>query len=478
MNSLKNNIILSYINTISSVIFPIITFPYAARILQPEGIGLVDFQNSIINYIILLTGLGIPFYGVREIAKYRDNIQLRNKKLTEITLLNLFLCILGYILVFFLSMYVPKIRTNILLFYVLSSAIIFTAIGVQWFYQGIEDFRFITIRGIIIRTLCALSLFIFVKDKNDFVIYGIIVVGSTVGNNVINFVHLKKYISLSKIKWKQLNIFQHLKPAFQIFLMFAFVSIYIYFNIVMLGFMSGEKAVGLFTSGTKILNIINILITSLGAVMLPRCSNLIEIKEEAKFNQIITKSYHFILATSIPMMIFVLLLSEPIILILCGKGFYGSISVIRLTAPTILFVALSNIIGMQILFPKNKEKIVIISTCVASIINVIVNLILIPYFSQNGAAIATLLAELSIIIIEIKLGKKYIPFKFIDTNVYNYVKGAVILFLILLIIHYLDLNIYLTLIISIALGLICYLGYLLYKKDEIAIEILKYLKHN
>jgi O-antigen/teichoic acid export membrane protein len=259
--------------------------------------------------------------------------------------------------------------------------------------------------------------------------------------------------------------------------MFAFVSIYIYLNIVILGLISGEKAVGFFTSGTKILNIINVLITSLGAVMLPRCSNLIETKEETKFNGIITKSYHFILAVSIPMMVFILFLSKPIILVLCGIKFYESILVVRITAPTIIFVALSNVIGMQILFPMNKEKIVIFSTFIAAIINIIVNLILIPHFSQNGAAIATLLSEFSIIIFEMLLGKKYIPFKLIDKNVGNYLKGSLLMLLALCLIYFFLLNIYITLILSTLIGFLSYFGYLLYTKDEIAIEILKYIKN-
>ena len=161
MSSLKGNIILNYINTLSGLIFPIVTFPYAARMLQPEGIGVVNFQNSIIGYIVLLTSLGIPLYAVREIAKCRSNIELRNQTTVEIIFLSFILCVFGYLIVFFIGLLVPRVQEELTLFYILSSSILFTAIGVQWFYQGIEDFLFITIRGLIIRFLCAISLFIF-----------------------------------------------------------------------------------------------------------------------------------------------------------------------------------------------------------------------------------------------------------------------------------------------------------------------------
>ena len=189
MPSLKGNIILNYINTISGLIFPIVTFPYAARVLQPEGIGVVNFQNSIVSYIVLLTSLGIPLYAVREIAKCRDNLEQRDRTTIEITLLSFLLCLLGYVAVWLLGEYVPRIHEEATLFYILSLTIIFTGIGVQWFYQGMEDFLFITVRGLVIRFLCAVCLFVFVREKSDLLIYGLIIVGSTVGNNLINFIH-------------------------------------------------------------------------------------------------------------------------------------------------------------------------------------------------------------------------------------------------------------------------------------------------
>jgi O-antigen/teichoic acid export membrane protein len=446
--------------------------------LEPEGIGIIDFQNSIINYIVLFTSLGIPFYGVREIAKYRDDILLRNKKTIEIGSLNFILCIFGYVLVFFIGKYVPKINGNICIFYVLSLSIIFTAIGLQWFYQAVEDFKYITLRGIIVRTLCALGLFFFVKDKNDLIIYALIVVGSTVGNNLINFIHIKKYIDIAKIKYKELNIIQHLKPSLKIFVMFAFVSIYIYLNIIILGFYKGDRCVGLFTSGIKISNILNTIITSLGAVMLPRCSNLIENNETQKFAVVITKSYHFVLAMAIPIAAGLFLLSESITLLFCGENFNDSISVVRITSPTIIFVALSNVIGIQILFPKDKEKIVIVGTCVAAIINVLVNIIMIPIFSQNGAALATLLSEFSIFVIEIYWGRKYIPFKFIDKNLISYLGGTILMSICILAIKLMESNIFIQFVLSLVFGILVYFSFLLYKKDEIIMELISLIKTN
>ena len=174
MASLKTNVIFNYINTITGMIIPVITFPYASRILLPDGIGTVNFLTSIINYIVLFTSLGIPLYAVKEVAKCRDDVELRNKTTIEIIILGFLLCLIGYIAVFLLGTFVARINSDLTLFYVLSLTILFTSLGVQWFYQGVEDFKFITIRAVIIRILATISLFLFVKDKDDLLIYGII----------------------------------------------------------------------------------------------------------------------------------------------------------------------------------------------------------------------------------------------------------------------------------------------------------------
>ena len=198
MPSLKANIILNFINTVTGIIFPVITFPYAARVLMPEGIGVVNFLSSVVAYIVLLTSLGIPMYAVREVAKCRDDKAMRDQTTIEILSLSLVLCLFGYLIVWLLGVYVPQINKQLSLFYVLSLTVLFTSLGVNWFYQAIEDFKFITLRALVFRILAAAALFLFVKDKEDLLIYAFVVVGSTVGNNFINFIHLRKYLSFRK----------------------------------------------------------------------------------------------------------------------------------------------------------------------------------------------------------------------------------------------------------------------------------------
>ena len=344
MSSIKINIILNIINTITGILFPIITFPYATRILLPNGIGTIHFLQSIINYIILLTSIGIPMYAVREVAKHRDNIDVRNQTTIEILLLSLILCTLGYIIAIILNFIIPQITSNSDIFWILSLSIIFTSIGINWFYQAIEDFKYITYRAIIFRILCTASLFIFVHTPADLEAYAWITVGATVGNNFINFIHLRKYISVKNIIWRNLRIWRHLKPALHIFILNIIISLYTNLNTTMLGFIQDNSAVGYYTAGNKISNIILNIITSIGVVLLPRCSNLIETKQKEKFSSITQKTYQLVIAFSLPCLCGLIVFAPSIITLFCGTEFLEAVPVLQWTAPVILFIGLSNVV--------------------------------------------------------------------------------------------------------------------------------------
>lgn len=475
-SSLKTNIILNYINTITGIIFPVITFPYASRILLPEGIGVVNFQLSIINYIVLFTSLGIPLYAVKEIAKYRDNISLRNQATIEITILSLLLCIVGYVAVYMIGQYVPKVNSYLSLFYILSFTILFTTLGVNWFYQAIEDFTFITVRAVIIRTIAAACLFLFVKDQSDLLIYAAITVGSTVGNNLINFCHLRKYIDISYIKFRRLNIFKHLKPALHVFVLNLIISIYVQLNTIMLGFMDGDYAVGIYTAGNKIPHIILSLVTSMGVVLLPRCSHLVACGKFDEFKSVCDKAIRLVLMIALPITVGLVLLAGPVIDIFCGSAFRDAVSVIYCTAPIIIFIGLTNVIGIQILYPLGKENIVIYSTLGGAIVNIVLNLILIPRMSALGAGISTFAAELVVLIIQIIFGRKYTTINVLSKQNAKYLIASIFMTIVLIPIIFIVQNNWMQVILSMVTGAIIYGLYLIIIKDDIILTLLKYFR--
>lgn len=268
--SIKTNFILNLINTVSGLLFPLLTFPYASRILLADGIGQIQFFDSIIAYITLFSSLGIPIYAVRELARHREDKRERSKLTTEILLLHGLLMFIGYVAVYALVVSVTKIRADVPLFLILSAGIFFNTIGVQWFYQAIEDFKYITIRSITTRLVCLIALFLFVHTKEDLLYYGIIHVGGTVGNNIFNFFRLRKYISVKLVDFSELNWKRHLKPALRFFVLNIIISIYTQLDTLMLGFMKNDTVVGYYTSAMKSSKIVLGIVSALTAVLLPR----------------------------------------------------------------------------------------------------------------------------------------------------------------------------------------------------------------
>lgn len=456
MGNLKTNILLNGINTATSLLFPIITFPYAARVLLPEGIGTINFLNGIISYIVLFTSLGIPMYAVKEIAKCRDNIKERDKVTVEILILSFALSILGYIGVWILARYVPEVHEQATVFYILSLAIVFNTVGVNWFYQGIEDFKFITVRAIVIRTLAAAALFIFVKSPSDLIAYAFIIVGSTVGNNIINFIHLRTHIRRPFAQLRNLRITRHIRPAVVLFAFNLIVSLYIYLNTVMLGFISGEEQTGYFTAGTRISHIGLTLIASLGTVLLPRCSNLLATGDDAGFAKVIGKSLNLTLGLALPMMCGMMILSRPVTMVFCGPEYSQSVAVLFLNAPVILLVGLTNLMGIQILYPKDKIRIVLWSVAGGAIVNLVLNYSLLPEYGAYGAAIATLLAETTVLVIQVICGRHYFPFRLKELINTKYIIATVAMGLFVWLSMQLSVSDVWHLIISIPVGVLVY----------------------
>ncbi|PWL58749.1 MAG: flippase [Bacteroidales bacterium] len=476
MASVKKNIILNGVNTVTGILFPVITFPYAARVLLPEGIGAVNFLNSIISYIVLLTSLGIPLYAVKEVAKYHDDKFNRDKVTVEIIILSTILCLFGYIAVWLLAEYVPQIHQQSALFYILSLTIVFTSLGVNWFYQGIEDFKFITIRAIIIRTLAAAALFLFVKDASDLLIYGMITVGSTVGNNFINFIHLRKHISLKHLEFKQLHFLRHLKPSLHVFILNLIISLYIQLNSIMLGFMAGDDTVGYFTAGTKISHIGLTLIGSLGTVLLPRCSHLLKIGDKTAFGSIINKSLNLTLALSLPITAGFMLLASQITLVFCGDEYQPAVIVLILNAPVVIFISLTNLMGIQILYPMDKINIVIFSVTVGAVLNFIFNLIFIPAYAATGAAIATLIAEFGVLVVQVMFGREYYPFSILSIFNIKYITATIIMSITVFIVIVILKSGIQQLIFGTLTGIMSYTLSLYYMKDSLMLELTNLLR--
>ena len=474
--SVKVNYILNLINTGTQMLFPLITFPYVCRVIEADGIGQINFFQSIISYISLFTCLGIPMYAIREIARDRSDVVQMNRTATEILLLHSMLTLVGYAIVAILCLTVPQIQVNIPLFLILSLTSFFTAIGCEWFYRGIEDFKYITIRGLIIKTVSVVLLFIFVKSKADLLYYGCYTVFGVLGGNIFNFFRLRKYIHRENIIFSELHIKRHIKPVLKVFSFSVVTSIYLQLNTVLLGFLKNALAVGYFAAATKVMQMLLKMSACLGSVMMPRASHLIAENKEAEFNRLIQKSYDFTLAIALPMTIGLIFCAPSLITALCGVKFEHSILPSQIIAPIILMVAISNVFGIQVLFPKGKINIVTLCCGIGAVADLILNLCLIPFFSYIGTSIAYLGAEVATTVSMYFIGRRYIPIIYFKKSHLTYALGCTVMALALYGISLLQLPTLTILLLQGCCGVLAYFIILCICKDEMLVQILSKIK--
>ena len=395
-HSIFYNFIMNIVLTMSSYMFPLITFPYISRILLPAGTGKVSFATSIVSYFVLVAQLGIPIYGIRACAKVRDDQEEFNKNVQEILLINIIMCIIAYIL-FALSLFcVPRFREEKKLLIVTSASILLTTLGAEWVFKALEMYSYITWRSIFFKTIALAAMFFLVHKQEDYIIYGAISIFASSASNILNFIYLHKLVDFQK-RFK-LDLKKHMKPIFVFFAMSCATTVYLQLDTVMLGFIKTDVDVGYYNAAVKIKNMLLSIVTSLGAVLLPRVTAYLEKQENEKFKNLSVKVIRFILFISIPMLVYFTMFARPVILLLSGTAYEGAIFPMQLIMPTLLFIGLTNLMGIQILVPMGKERKVLASTIVGAVIDFGLNMILIPRYSSAGAAIGTMVAEIAVFV--------------------------------------------------------------------------------
>jgi len=469
--SVKVNYIFSLLNSILGVIFPLITFPYVTRVISAEGIGQVQFFTTINDYIILFTSLGIPLFAVREIAKVRDDKERRNQLTVDLFFLHTIFTIFGYIVVFILSLTLPKIQENLPLFFLLSVGIALNTLGVQWFYQAVEDFGYITLRSLIVKIICLILLFLLVHSKDDLFYYGIVQLLGIGGNYIFNFIRLNKYIYSWSKYLKKISLYKYISPSLRVFLLNITVGIYTQISFLLLGFMSGNKAVGFYSMPFRITSVSLTIITALGAVLLPRFSNLYGQNKTEEFEMLGNKAISFIIAATLPMSIGLFLLAEPITLIVCGEDFYSSVIVLKILSPVLFIIGMSQIYGKYMLYSLGKEMLMVRCTLLGLIVFLLVGIPLINIYAEKGASIATLCAELCVTLYMIIAGSRHLKSTMIRKQNLNYIYSAIFMTLVVALLLQIIDNIFIELIIGMIAACISYIGFLAILRDPFYFEI-------
>ena len=365
---------------------------------MPEGYGKIAFAASVISYFSIFAQLGIPTYGVRVCAKARDNKEKLSKIVQELFIINSIITVLVYLVLIVLIQIIPKFEQYKALLLINSLVLMLNLFGMEFLYRAVEQYSYITIRSLVFKIIALILTFSFIHQSSDYIIYAIITVFAIAGSNLVNLFNARKFINMKPLG--EYNLKQHIKPLFTFFALTAVVSIYTNLDIVMLGFMKGDTEVGFYSAAVKIKYLLATLVSSLGIVLLPRMSYYVEKNMKNEFQSMVLSGINFVLLSSIPLAIYFLIYSEQCIQLLAGSSYLDAVPAMMVIIPSIVFIGLSNILGMQVLVPTNREKITLISVIIGAIVNVALNIIFIPKMGATGAAVGTLVAEISVLVVQ------------------------------------------------------------------------------
>jgi len=406
MASISKNFFYNTALSLSQLVIPIFTFPYVARILGPGELGKVNFADSFAGYFMLFAGLGIPIYGIREIARAEKG--KINHIFSEIFSIHLLFTSLVSIIYFLIVVFVFK-GDHVLYFLLWGLLMLFSSsfIG-EWYFQGTGRFKFIAIRTILNRIFFLIVLFLIIKTKSDSVLYFMMIVLSTFLNAIVNFYIISKNVKI-KVNFSFMTISRHIKPIFYIFFSRAAITLFLFLDTIILGFLSSDSQVGFFTTALKITKIPIMIVSSLGVVLMPNLADAHSKNNIKIFRELIKKSISFVLGVSIPIVFFFYSCSDYIVEIFAGKQYSQASVLIKILCPIIIIIGLSTIFSQQILIPMKKDKEIMISVLIAITACIIFDFVLITYFNALGAAYTNVIVESIVMLSCFFFATKYLP---------------------------------------------------------------------
>ncbi len=475
--SLSLNFIMNAVLAVSAVIFPLVTTPYVSRILLPEGTGKVALAVSVISYFNLFAQLGIPTYGIRACAQVRDDRGQLSCVVRELLFLNLLMSLASYAVLAAALVLVPRLRAEWTLYAVVSLTILLNTLGMEWLYKGLEQYTFITVRSVAFKAVAVAAMFLLVRQRQDYVIYGGITVLASSASYVCNLIYTRRYVDLwprriglvrpfgravrrggsasagagissvgagissagagvssvgadislagtdnslagaaissagtgsssagvssASAKTDMFRPWRHMKAVAVFFAMSCSVVIYTNLDTVMLGFMRGDAEVGYYNAAVKIKTVLVSVVASLGSVLLPRVSYYAEQGMREEFEQLGRRALKFVILAAAPAAVFFMIFADRAIGILAGPAYMAAVPAMRIIMPTVLLIGITNILGIQILVPLGRERAVLASEVAGALVDLVLNLLLIPEYGAAGAAWGTLAAETVVLAVQV-----------------------------------------------------------------------------
>lgn len=398
----------SSILTVANYLFPLIVFPYVSRILGVEGIGAVNFIDSIVNYYILFSSMGISFAGIRAVATSNGDEVALTKSFSSLLALNaIFTCalILAYIPLFF----VQKLAEYRALLFFGVFKFFFNFLLIEWLYKGLENFRFVTIRSVAIKTIYTVLVLFVVRSKSDIQLYYLLSAGMIAANAIVNCIYSKNFVHFS---FSSVSLSEYITPFLVMGIYTILTSMYTSFNVTYLGLVTDEVQVGYYASATKIYGLILSFFTAFTGVMLPRMTATLEEGDNERFKSYFHKSVDLLLCFSIPCIVLFSFSASDVVGIISGQGFEGAVAPMVITMPLLFIIGYEQILVYQILMPLNKDKMIFRNSLIGAVVGISLNILLVNKFRCVGSACVWIICEIIVLVLSQKCVSKVVDLNF------------------------------------------------------------------
>lgn len=399
-HSVKFNYIMRIILKLSGALCSVISYPIALRAIGANGMGKVAFAFSVTNFFAMLATLGIPTYGIRECARIKDDSEALKKTVRELLLLQHIITGVTVILFFICVLLIPRLRNEWQIYLILGISLLSCAFETEWFYEGMEQYGYLTVVSVISKVLSVILIVIAVHSPNDYLQYASIHVWSSIAISIVGILLVRNFIQPQQ-KIELLEVRKHIRPAMVFFAQTAAITVYTNMDSAMLGFLSNDYWVGIYDSSIKIKMLLSLAISSVGTVLFPRFSYYAYKGKREEYSDGVAKTTAFILIISISMAYFFAVMSSEFICVLFGNEFSVGTDAMRVLMLTIPLIGISTVTGTLILVPTGRERVAMYSYIAGAIIDFTLNLILIPRYNALGAALGTLAAECTVLLIQI-----------------------------------------------------------------------------
>ena len=466
--SLTKNSIYYLAYNVLNVLFPFITGIYVARVIPEDLVGRVTYAQNIVQYFALLSFLGIPTYGLREISKNRNNPEEKNKVYTELLIINAISTTIFSILYF--GVVLLYFRTNLLLYTIVGFSVVINYLNISWLYEGLEEYKYISIRNIAFKVICLLLLFLFVRGPEDYLVYAAITVFGVAGNYIVNVLMAPKFVRLS---FEELSLKRHFKPIMLLVVVNLAIEIYTLVDTTMIGYFCEERYVAYYGFGSKINKIFIQIMHTFTMVIVPRIAFYHNEGNKKEFNRILAMTFKVICLLSIPLIIGIFFCSDYAVTLLYGNAYIRSAKVLRILSLAILVSPIGYLLGSRVLLVTNNESKMPFCVGAGAIVNVILNWILIPQYLEFGAATASVISEVVVMAVYLFFSCKIFRLQDYKGTVVKIIVAASIMATSLFLYEFIKPQKFVGFILQVVIGFTTYIGLLILMKEKTLITILK-----